>query len=747
MKWLARAWFPIAVLALIVLALPGLALFIFSIAGMENEVNEYLESRYRMSYHLALPMWAAGILLAIPFLLILLYFLKLKRKPLSVPSTFLWKKSIEDLHVNSLFQWLRKNILLFLQLLAVLGLIYAILAPRFFAKAGQGRRFVILVDNSASMSATDIVPNRLDDAKQKALAEIDQAGDSDAGMVIAFNSAAEIRQSFTTNKQLLRQAIRGIEPTQRPTRIEEALALADSLANPTRSTEDTAARPDNSPRVYVPTEGVETAVHLFSDGRFPDAPNFAVGNLRVQFHAIGQAGPDVDNVGIVGMSASRDEYDPSRLFVTVRVLNYRPRPSDTRVELAISIPGQSDKFYEKAAQIPKRIVEKLPPAKEGEEPPPPKDFPGEALVSFEVPDVSDAEEVTIRARLAQHKDIFAIDDEGILVVGVVRKARVLIVGPPNAVLDAFFDDDATKMVCEVAKLPKDQLNGAAYALARNGSYDLVIFDRCAPAREDDMPAANTLFIGRPPPPWRPVGERQPDGLTVERVDNPAVKGWVNQHGLLRYLVGLHEVGIFEAYRIGGTPARTPRLMESDRDMLLLFTLNRGPHLDAVLTFPILTDTGDWNTNWPLLPSFPLFLRNVVYTLGNVRDANSEENTQPGEVKSLRPGPGIDKIKVTPPGEPPITLDRGIRADFSFAGTGRVGLYSAAWEGGGRKFAVNLFDSDESNLQPRDGIQLGAVTVAAGQPDKRPRDLWRWLVLAALGVVLVEWYIYNKRMYV
>ena len=41
-------------------------------------------------------------LLLVPLLLILLYFLKLKRKPLQVPSTFLWRRVIEDLHVNSL---------------------------------------------------------------------------------------------------------------------------------------------------------------------------------------------------------------------------------------------------------------------------------------------------------------------------------------------------------------------------------------------------------------------------------------------------------------------------------------------------------------------------------------------------------------------------------------------------------------------------------------------------------------------
>ena len=60
--------------------------------------------------------WGWGLLALIPPAIIALYFLKLKRIPLEVPSTYLWRKSIEDLHVNSIWQRLRKNLLLYLQL-------------------------------------------------------------------------------------------------------------------------------------------------------------------------------------------------------------------------------------------------------------------------------------------------------------------------------------------------------------------------------------------------------------------------------------------------------------------------------------------------------------------------------------------------------------------------------------------------------------------------------------------------------
>src|SRR6516225_4078889 len=173
MTFLGRYWFPLALIALLILAIPGIVLFIINLNGQEGPLNRWLEQHTQLSYHVLIPWWGGLLLLLVPLAILILYFLKLKRKPLSVPSTFLWRKSIEDLHVNSLLQWLRQNVLLLLQLLTLLALIYGVMAFRFHGRSSQGNHYILMIDNSASMSVTDVAPNRLEWAKQEALKEID----------------------------------------------------------------------------------------------------------------------------------------------------------------------------------------------------------------------------------------------------------------------------------------------------------------------------------------------------------------------------------------------------------------------------------------------------------------------------------------------------------------------------------------------------------------------------------------------
>jgi len=740
-----RTLFPIAVVLLVLFALPGIAVFAADLLGYGPDINTWLETKIGVSHRVAIAVPAAAFMFLIPPLIILLYFLRLKRKPVAVPSTFLWKKSIEDLHVNRLMQWLRRNILLLLQLFAVLLLIFGVLGPRLHGSVGGGGHYIIVIDNSASMSATDVQPNRLEWAKAEAIKEIDNKTDSDTGMVIVFNDVAEIRQSYTTNRAELKRAVEGIRPTQRPTRLDEALSLAASLANPARSTENEAAAPANpepgKERTYVATEGIQADVHLYSDGKFPAVPDFSLSNLNLTYHTppAPDEGGASNNVGILRFDAERDPEDPTRVIARAVVRNYRGSDADVRARVEVLENGSNLRATYDDDEARKEKRRKPVPAK-SEKP----DY------TFTINDVAENEDLVLRLKLDGVDDAFAADNEAWIVLGVIRKARIMIVGPDNRRLRNFFDSPSTKKIADVAYVgpevltssdPKDYLSPA-----REGRFDLVIFDRCAPNSLDEMPASNTFFIGYPRPPYT---MKPGDPNAVKMVSGPSIRGWQGRHPVMKTLQALDEVDVAEAFRMPEMPERTQRLIEGSENLVLLAAVPRQAFTDLVLTFPLITNDNRWNTNWPLKVSFPLFLRNVIFAMGNVRDAGTEEPIRPGQIKSIRPG-GVPLIFVTKPDGEVTKMERGTRADFAVSSTDQLGVYAVRWDdpaGKGtqvRRFAVNMFDPIESDIAPVSQVSVGSATVTAGEPRKAPRDLWKIPVIIGLVVLALEWWIYNRR---
>ena len=738
-----RTLFVLGVVFLVLLALPAAGVLAADLLGGGADLNAWLEAHAAVSHRVAVTLPAAAALLLVPPAIVLLYFLRLKRTSVPVSSTYLWKKSVEDLHVNRLMQWLRRNFLLLLQVFAALMLVYGVLGPRLHGAVLGGRHYILVIDNSASMTATDVAPTRLAWAKAEALKEIDAAADSDTGMVIAFSDAAEIRQSYTGNRGELRAAVNAVQPTQRPTKIDEALNLAASLANPARSTENEAAAPaDPEPgkaRTYVAAEGIPADVHLYSDGQFPPPADFALANLNLAYHVPPVPAGEVNNVAVLRFDAERDAADPTTVVARAVVRNFKSTPADVRPRLEV-LAGGTRLVASYDDDESRRAKQRTPVPPRAERPD----------VTFTVPDVPEGADLVFKLKLDGNADALPLDDEAWVCLGVVRKARVLVVGPDNRPVRYVLDAPSLKRLADVAYLPASALTDPdpkAYAgPARDGKYDLVIYDRCGPAAADLMPAANTLFVGFPPPPFT-RGDKPGPNVATPAI-SPAVRGWSNRHPVMRHLQALDEIDVATAFRLPELPARSHRLIEGTDNLVLLAAVPRRAYTDLVLTFPILTDDGRYNTNWPLKVSFPLFLRSVVVALGNVRDASTEEPVKPGRVKSLRLG-GVPAVSLSPPAGPAVTLERGSRPDFLVAGTDQVGLYTARWTDpagapGVRRFAVNLFDPAESDLAVKPEVKIGNATVAADAPRKQPRDLWKLPVLLGFIALAAEWWVYNRR---
>ena len=252
--------------------------------------------------------------LALPAVVVF-YLLKRKRVTRVVPSTLLWQRFLAETQASAPMQRLRHHWLLLLQLLLLALLVLALARPYFSGNAGPGRLAVVILDASASMQATDEAPSRFEKARKEALGLVDGLATTRGGqmVVLVAGANAEVRQSATSEKSALRRAIEGARVTDSPTRLAEALRVAETLIRD---------RPD-------------AEIHLFSDGAIPGLAEFETRDLRLVFHRVGQGGR---NAGIVAFDVKPNPEDPSRRALFLALANHEATPVEGRVEL--SFDGQ-----------------------------------------------------------------------------------------------------------------------------------------------------------------------------------------------------------------------------------------------------------------------------------------------------------------------------------------------------------------------------------------------------------------------
>jgi hypothetical protein len=285
---------------------------------------------------------------------------------------------------------------------------------------------------------------------------------------------------------------------------------------------------------------------------------------------------------------------------------------------------------------------------------------------------------------------------------------------------------------------------------RGGRFDLIIFDGFRP---ETPPEANTLYFGVLPP-----GPGYPNPKAVEQ---PVILDWDISHPLLQYIRDLALVFVAKANVIE-PPTGSTTLIESNQGPLA-FTVPRDGFTDTVVLFPLLDGTAP-NTTWFRYISFPLFLLNTMQAMGNVREGTGDELRSPGRPVILRAETlGKDLSVTTADGRATERLSRTPQGTYVFNQADTTGLYHARWDTSGMlPFAVNLLDARESDLATRGlvpagvpesqsesyKIKIGFTPVAGSQKVKDTKhDWWKWFACGALGVLLLEWYIYNKRVYI
>jgi Ca-activated chloride channel homolog len=699
-------------------------------------------------------------LLFVP-LVVAMYLLKLRRDRTVVPSTLLWHRLVADVEANAPWQKLRRSLLLLLQLLLVIAL--ALLAARPFLErpAGLARDLVLIVDASASMGATDIVPNRLESAKDAALAALRDLPAGGKVSVIAAGQTARVMASGTTDLGRVRQAIESIEVTATSGAMDDALALASALA----------------------ARSGDAEILIATDAALADVPTTRVSApVRVL-----QVGREQKNQAIVALSVRTD---PSGLTKSafISVANLALESADRRLEI-----------YGDGALLEARDLR----------------IDGSRRSDVVIDDITqgntrpiDVIEVRIIAAGEPGEgppDQLGVDDRAWAIVPDDDLKQVLLVSDGDPYLEV-----------ALSHLPNIELYGRApkdYDTTTGlEEFELIIFEGFLPR---ELPTSPVLLVG--PPRSGPLGQ------VTGTLKGPGIGTLSPDEPILNY-VDLTTTHIAEARKMV-LPDWARVVIPGPAGSPLLYAGERAGIRTAVMAFE------PRKSDLPLQVAFPILLANLTGELlggsGLPVDAVSPGTpvTLPlpvgaaglhvqrpdGSGVDLAPGtaggasvsfsqtdqlgvyvvsviPGSDPSP-SPSGAPPPTATPSPTA----APTGSPGASGAASAGPSAapaptprpsdpnrviRFAVDLFDVDESNIAPGQASRLVALgggvaaspapgasgspspsgspaaseeprpSAVAGGGTAEPRppardELWAPILLLILLVLCVEWAVYQR----
>ncbi|QDU61415.1 hypothetical protein Pan216_22710 [Planctomycetes bacterium Pan216] len=283
--------------------------------------------------------------LALALPIVILYVLKIRMRRVPVSTVLFWQQIFDEHQPRSLWQKLRHLLSLLVQLAFLALLVLALTKPYFPWESTAARRVALIVDNSASMNATDVAPDRLGQAKTIGQGIIDALRHRDEMTIITAGTAPRVACGLTGHQRTLRGALADIEATDGPTRVAEAVTLARRLIG----------------------DRDQGEIILLSDGCFEDDEEI-IGAEDLQFVSIGKA---TDNVGITQLQVRRSLGDPIGYEILTQVSNLGESEVSCRLEIDLNeeivdvvpltlAPGETwSRVFEKTSALGGRLVARL----------------------------------------------------------------------------------------------------------------------------------------------------------------------------------------------------------------------------------------------------------------------------------------------------------------------------------------------------------------------------------------------------
>jgi len=632
--------------------------------------------------------WLSGLwLLAIAAPIIVFYFLKLRRPRSEVPSLALWRQVMNDQRVNSPFQKFKRNLLLLLQLLLLLALTLGAAQPFIRGDAANADYVPVLVDHSASMAALDKPggTSRLDVAKGEIRDLIDDLLPGQRLSIIAVGSTAKRLTDFTDNKRLLLDAVNAIQPTPVESRLEEGLRVTQALAR------------------TVPVK----SVLLFSDGNVPKEVPFDL-PFELNYRRLPPGGR---NLGITALNARRAGPQSWEVFTRVES-SYADSAADASTATLEIREGNEVLATERVSlqHLPQR-----------------DDTPDTGRAERYAVRVETDKPTTITATLIpEGVDVLSSDNVASLDLPAPRPLAVYCPPELGSYRHAFESIENLELYPSGGKGPSGEESGPS-------EYDLVVSDRAADVVKESPVA---LFIGVVPPDLAK--------LVTVKTSLAELVDWRRSEPLLQH-VQLAEVQTSDEPQ-NAEGVRNENYEELGYEVLAFG--RAGPLLLRKSTPKRIAYFFLFHTDRSTLPyriGFPIMVSNLVQETLRGADLLEVRAGRTGVLDPVTVAPNED-YAVTDPAGDTVSLRSGESGILSGVPAPAVGRY--AIKRGGRTITTvgaSLVSSSETSLASAQQLQFKEVKVTADK-DQLPSDkpLWRYFAYAGLGLLLGEWWIFQRR---
>ncbi|WP_342538812.1 BatA and WFA domain-containing protein [Sporosarcina sp. FSL K6-1540] len=570
-----------------------------------------------------------------PLAVLLYYFFRKRYETTTISSTLFWEQSMRETRVSPYLKNLQRNALFYLQMAALLLIVFILLGPYLTKEEAVGGHTILIVDTSATMLASN-EGTSLFARNQEAMKELvaSRPGEPITIMTTGKEPIVVIREE--TDGEAIMTAIDKLTVTYEHEYMERAIEFAKSIT----------------------TTGA--AIHIYTDSL--DQATFSEGESAIAWTIHGDENPKI-NVSIDKFGAVKT-------------------PEGT--EAIIRITNDSDDTQIGAVHIKDLLTGNLLIAEtfsiEGEE---------EVLLSFkELP-----ESKLLRAEIVVEDD-YEVDNTAYILLG-------------NETGEAVVDGHLHELV-------KRAFEAVGLTVTTGSTTEMLA------AQEESIIVTNDVsFLKKGTKPVIIVGRN-------DKSTEPVAGAVQNTSDPLFTVANISDVYVsalypsFKSYTTIATVGDKPFIQKSKRGDIVILA-------DIELT------------DWPLHPSFPLFVWSTVELLRSETD--SLGLFVPNERKAVLSGRTENGLEIYTIDDEYVTT---ITDGSSFIAPTRPGIYKALDGGVEKMFAVQL-EKSEKELVQGSSYQIGHSENVKGNEEGKNRIGWLFLVPLLL-LLLIEWEVQRRRGY-